>query len=57
MLHDIQMLDTITVKEIYLEDERLLAGNTSAKEIRAFLTCFGYNHCKRHDTDAHCTKE
>jgi hypothetical protein len=51
------MLDTITVKEIYLEDERLLAGNTSAKEIRAFLTCFGYNHCKRHDTDAHCTKE
>ncbi|GMH30696.1 hypothetical protein Nepgr_032539 [Nepenthes gracilis] len=43
---------------IYEEDERLLqASNSSAKEIREFLTIKGYRHCTRHGTDAHCTKE
>ncbi|KAL6658038.1 hypothetical protein ACP70R_004285 [Stipagrostis hirtigluma subsp. patula] len=43
---------------IYEEDERLLqASNSSAQEIRAFLTSVGYNHCTRRGTDAHCTKE
>ncbi|KAJ1294748.1 hypothetical protein BS78_01G170000 [Paspalum vaginatum] len=43
---------------IYEEDERLLqASNSSAQEIRAFLTSVGYNHCTRHGNDAHCTKE
>ncbi|BAF12419.1 uncharacterized protein [Oryza sativa Japonica Group] len=42
---------------IYEEDERLLqASNSSAREIRAFLSSVGYNHCTRHGTDAHCTK-
>jgi hypothetical protein len=43
---------------IYEEDERLLqASNSSAQEIRAFLTSVGYNHCKRRGPGAHCTKE
>ncbi|KAF0922408.1 hypothetical protein E2562_034651 [Oryza meyeriana var. granulata] len=43
---------------IYEEDERLLqASNSSAREIRAFLRSVGYNHCTRHGTDAHCTKD
>ncbi|CAD6205646.1 unnamed protein product [Miscanthus lutarioriparius] len=43
---------------IYEEDEHLLqASNSSAQEIRAFLTSVGYNHCTRHGNDAHCTKE
>lgn len=43
---------------IYEEDERLLqASNSSAQEIRAFLTSVGYNHCTRQGNDAHCTKE
>jgi hypothetical protein len=50
------MLDTIIVKEIYEEDEHLLqAGNTSGKEIRTFLTSFGYNHYKRHGTKHRCS--
>lgn len=43
---------------IYEEDERLLqASNSSAKEIRDFLSSMGYNHCIQLGTDAHCTKE
>ncbi|KAK3150103.1 hypothetical protein QOZ80_3AG0228170 [Eleusine coracana subsp. coracana] len=43
---------------IYEEDERLLqASNSSAQEIRAFLTSVGYNHCTLRGTDAHCTKQ
>ncbi|KAL6012571.1 hypothetical protein ACLOJK_003060 [Asimina triloba] len=43
---------------IYEEDERLLqASNSSAKEIREFLNSVGYDHCTRHETDAHCTKD
>ncbi|CAL4942922.1 unnamed protein product [Urochloa decumbens] len=43
---------------IYEEDERLLlASNTSAQEIRTFLSSVGYNDCIRRGTDAHCTKE
>ncbi|OEL21296.1 hypothetical protein BAE44_0017683 [Dichanthelium oligosanthes] len=43
---------------IYEEDERLLqASNTSAQEIRAFLSSVGYNDCTLIGTDAHCTKE
>ncbi|XP_015690573.2 uncharacterized protein LOC102715744 [Oryza brachyantha] len=43
---------------IYEEDERLLqASNSSAQEIRAFLSSVGYNHCTRHGTDAHCRKD
>ncbi|CAL4917653.1 unnamed protein product [Urochloa decumbens] len=43
---------------IYEEDERLLqASNTSAQEIRTFLSSVGYNDCTRRGTDAHCTKE
>ncbi|KAF8377503.1 hypothetical protein HHK36_030884 [Tetracentron sinense] len=42
---------------IYEEDERLLkASNSSAKEIREFLSSMGYQHCTQHGTDAHCTK-
>lgn len=42
---------------IYEEDERLLqASNSSAKEIRDFLSSVGYRHCTQHGTDAHCTK-
>ncbi|GMI97665.1 hypothetical protein like AT2G26680 [Hibiscus trionum] len=42
---------------IYEEDERLLqASNTTAKEIRDFLSSLGYTHCTQHGTDAHCTK-
>ncbi|MBA0868073.1 hypothetical protein Goshw_008438 [Gossypium schwendimanii] len=42
---------------IYEEDERLLqASNTTAKEIRDFLSGLGYTHCTQHGTDAHCTK-
>ncbi|KAG0472485.1 hypothetical protein HPP92_017031 [Vanilla planifolia] len=42
---------------IYEEDERLLkASNSSSKEIREFLRNLGYTHCKKHGTDAHCTK-
>ncbi|KAG9440813.1 hypothetical protein H6P81_020978 [Aristolochia fimbriata] len=42
---------------IYEEDERLLqASNSSATEIREFLTSVGYTHCTQHGTDAHCTK-
>ncbi|KAF9600557.1 hypothetical protein IFM89_010043 [Coptis chinensis] len=42
---------------IYEEDERLLqASNSSAKQIRSFLTSVGYTHCRMHGTDAHCTK-
>lgn len=43
---------------IYEEDERLLrASNSSAKEIREFLSSVGYVHCTQHGTDAHCTKD
>lgn len=43
---------------IYEEDERLLhASNSSAQEIRSFLSGIGYSHCTRRGTDAHCTKE
>ncbi|KAG9447581.1 hypothetical protein H6P81_013709 [Aristolochia fimbriata] len=43
---------------IYEEDERLLqASNSSAKEMREFLSSVGYNHCTQHGTDAHCTKD
>ncbi|OVA10492.1 Methyltransferase FkbM [Macleaya cordata] len=43
---------------IYEEDERLLqASNSSAKEIREYLSSMGYHHCSQHGTDAHCTKE
>lgn len=39
---------------IYEEDEHLLqAGNSSAQDIRTFLTSVGYNHCKRHGNGAH----
>ncbi|KAJ4963977.1 hypothetical protein NE237_023916 [Protea cynaroides] len=42
---------------IYEEDERLLqASNSSAKEIREFLSGMGYQQCTQHGTDAHCTK-
>ncbi|GMJ07484.1 hypothetical protein like AT2G26680 [Hibiscus trionum] len=42
---------------IYEEDERLLqASNTTAKEIRDFLSSLDYTHCTQHGTDAHCTK-
>ncbi|XVE71446.1 hypothetical protein DITRI_Ditri10aG0150800 [Diplodiscus trichospermus] len=42
---------------IYEEDERLLqASNSTAKEIRDFLSSLGYTHCTQHGTDAHCTK-
>ncbi|KAK8595673.1 hypothetical protein V6N13_000369 [Hibiscus sabdariffa] len=42
---------------IYEEDERLLqASNTTAKEIRDFLSSLGYTHCTQQGTDAHCTK-
>ncbi|GAV68347.1 Methyltransf_21 domain-containing protein [Cephalotus follicularis] len=42
---------------IYEEDERLLqASNSSAKEIRKFLSRVGYHNCTQHGTDAHCTK-
>ncbi|RZC75256.1 hypothetical protein C5167_050735 [Papaver somniferum] len=43
---------------IYEEDDRLLqASNSSAKEIRDYLSSMGYKHCSQHGTDAHCTKE
>lgn len=43
---------------IYEEDERLLqASNSSAKEIRDFLSSVGYHDCTQHGTDAHCTKK
>ena len=42
---------------IYEEDERLLqASNSTAKEIRDFLSSLGYTRCTQHGTDAHCTK-
>ncbi|XP_068667165.1 uncharacterized protein [Aristolochia californica] len=42
---------------IYEEDERLLqASNSSAREIREFLSSVGYNHCTQRGTDAHCSK-
>ena len=42
---------------IYEEDDRLLkASNTTAMEIRGFMTGLGY-HCERREGDAHCTKE
>lgn len=43
---------------IYEEDERLLkASNSSAREIRDFLSSVGYHDCTQHGTDAHCTKK
>ncbi|XP_022731608.1 uncharacterized protein LOC111286085 [Durio zibethinus] len=42
---------------IYEEDERLLqASNSTAKEIRNFLSSLGYSNCTQRGTDAHCTK-
>lgn len=43
---------------IYEEDERLLqASNSSAQEIKEFLSSVGYSHCTKHGTDSHCKKD